>query len=130
MLLSPVAASGGLGRGDTVKKACEIVQDNFVLVGAGEVGIRALPGIFGCAGTLASILAAAGLYWLLSAASPLLGIAVAVVFAFTAISLVNTLNQFVRTSYYTLIYAWAEERLEHGESTVMAPAPLKNAFGI
>jgi hypothetical protein len=77
-----------------------------------------------------SVLAAIGLYALFSVASPLLGIAVAVVFAFTAISFVSTINQFVRISYYTLIYAWAEERLEHGGPSVAAPAPLKNAFGI
>lgn len=54
----------------------------------------------------------------------------AVVFAFMAISFVNTLNQFVRTSFYTLAYACAEEKLEHGKPTIAAPAPFKNAFGV
>lgn len=130
MLLIPVAVIGDLGFVDTFKKAFDIAKNNLVLIGAGEVGIRVLTGIFGFVGVAFSILAAVGLFWLLSPLSFIPGIAVAVVFAFTAISFVITINQFVRTSYYTLIYAWAEERLEHGGPAVTAPAPLKNAFGI
>ncbi len=131
MLLIPVAVIGGLGLADTFKKAFDIAKDNLVLIGAGEVGVRIVTGIFGFAGVAISLLAAFCLFMLLSPLSFVVGIAVAVVFAFTAISLVSTLDQFVRISYYTLIYAWAEERLEHGEpTTVAAPAPLKNAFGI
>lgn len=129
-LLIPVAVIGSLGFVDTFKKAFDIARNNLVLIGAGEVGIRILTGIFGFFGFVFSILIAIGLYILLSGLSSLLGIAVAVVFAFVAISLVTTLNQFVRTSFYTLAYAWAEERLEHGTPTVEAPTPLKNAFGI
>jgi hypothetical protein len=130
MLLIPVAVIGDLGFIDTFKKAFDIAKNNLVLIGAGEVGIRVLTGIFGFVGIVLSILAAVGLYWLFSGLSFMLGIAVAVVFAFTAITIVSTLNQFVRISYYTLIYAWAEERLEHGGPATVAPAPLKNAFGI
>lgn len=130
MLLIPVAVIGGLGFVDTFKKAFDITRNNLVLIGTGEVGIRVLTGIFGFVGVAVSILAAFGLFWLLSGLSFILGVAVAVVFAFTAISFVSTINQFVRTSFYTLVYAWAEERLEHGGPTIMAPAPLKNAFGI
>ena len=59
-----------------------------------------------------------------------LGVAVAVIFAFMAISFITTLNQFVRTSFYTLAYMWAEDRLEHGSPTMAAPTQFKNAFGI
>ena len=129
-LLIPVAVIGSLGFVDTFKKAFDIARNNLVLIGAGEVGIRILTGIFGFVGFVFSILVAIGLFMLLSGLSSLLGIAVAVVFAFVAISFVNTLNQFVRTSFYTLAYAWAEERMEHGTPTVEAPTPFKNAFGI
>jgi hypothetical protein len=130
MLLIPVAVIGGLGFVDTFKKTFDIARNNLVLIGAGEVGIRILTGLFGFFGFVFSILVAVGLYALLGGFNMLLGVAVAVVFAFMAISFVNTINQFVRTSFYTLAYAWAEERLEHGSPTVAAPTPLKNAFGV
>ncbi len=129
-LLIPVAVIGGLGLVDSFKKAYDIAKNNFVLIGAGEVGIRILTGIFGFIGFVVSILIAVGLYALLSGINVTFGIAVAVIFAFMAISLVTTLNQFIRTSFYTLIYVWAEEHLEQGGPTAIAPKPLKNAFGI
>ncbi len=115
---------------DTFKRAFDIAKNNLVLIGAGEVGIRILTGIFGFIGLVFTILIALGLFALFSGINVIVAIAVAVVFAFMAISLVTTLNQFIRTSFYTLIYAWAEERLEHGGPAVTAPTPLKNAFGI
>ncbi len=130
MLLIPVAVIGDLGFVDTFKKAFDIASNNLVLIGAGEVGVRVLTGILGFLGVVLSVLVAVGLFMLLSPISFVLGIAVAVIFAFTAISFVSTINQFVRISYYTLIYAWVEERLEHSGPAVAAPAPLKNAFGI
>jgi hypothetical protein len=129
-LLIPVAVIGSLGFVDTFKKAFDIARNNLVLIGAGEAGIRILTGLFGFFGVVFSILIAVGLFFVLSGLSWMLGAAVAVVFAFMAISFVSTLNMFVRTSFYTLAYAWAEERLEHGSASVVAPAPLKNAFGV
>lgn len=131
MLLIPVAVIGGYGFTDTFKKAFDIAKNNLVLIGAGEVGIRILTGIFGFLGVLVSVGIAIGLFMLFSGLNVFVAIAIAVLFAFTAISLISTLNMFVRTSYYTLIYAWAEDRIEHGSSgPVSAPMPLKNAFGI
>jgi Family of unknown function (DUF6159) len=130
MLLIPVAVISGLGFVDTFKKAFDIARNNLVLIGAGEVGIRILTGIFGFLGVVLSILMAFGLYMLLAGLNAFLAIAVAVVFAFMAISFVTTINQFVRISFYTLAYAWAEERLEHGSPTAAAPIQLKNAFGV
>jgi hypothetical protein len=130
MLLIPVAVIGSLGFVDTFKKAFDIARNNLVLIGSGEIGIRILTGLFGFFGFVLSILIAVGLFALLSPLNFILGIAVAVVFAFTAISLITTLNQFVRISFYTLTYAWAEERLEHGGQTMVPPTPLKNAFGV
>jgi hypothetical protein len=131
LLLIPTAVIGGYGYMDSFKKAFDIAKNNLVLIGAGEVGIRILTGIFGFVGVIISLAIAFGLFMLFSYANALLALAVAVVFAFTAISLVSTINMFIRTSYYTLIYTWAEERIEHGpEAPVQAPAPLQNAFGV
>jgi hypothetical protein len=130
MLLIPVAVIGSQGFVDTFKKAFDIARNNLVLIGSGEIGIRILTGIFGFLGFVVSVLIAVGLFVLLSPLNLILGIAVAVVFAFTGISLITTLNQFVRISFYTLTYAWAEERLEHGSQTMVPPTPLTNAFGV
>lgn len=128
-LLVPVAVIGSLGFVDTFKKAFDIVRNNLVLIGSGEVGIRILTGLFGFFGFVLSVLVAIGLYLLLAGISGLLAIAVAVIFAFMAISLVTTINQFVRVSFYTMAYAWAEEHIEHGAAGAAA-APLKKPFGI
>lgn len=131
MLLIPTAVIGGYGFTDTFKKAFEIAKNNLVLIGAGEVGIRILTGIIGFIGVILSLAIAVGLFMVINYVNTVLALALAVIFAFTAISLVSTINMFIRISYYTLIYAWAEERLEHGpETPVHAPAPLQNAFGI
>jgi len=131
MLLIPTVVIGGYGFTDSFKKVFEIARNNLVLIGAGEVGIRVLTGIFAFVGIILSLAIAFGLFMLLDYANTMLALAVAVIFAFTALSLVSTINIFIRISYYTLIYAWAEERLEHGpETPVHAPAPLQNAFGI
>jgi hypothetical protein len=131
MLLIPSVVIGGYGFTDSFKKAFEIAKNNLVLIGAGEVGIRILTGIFSFIGVVLSLAIAFGLFALLNNANTTLALAVAVVFAFTAISLVSTINLFIRISYYTLIYTWAEDSREHGpETPVNAPAPLQNAFGI
>ncbi len=131
MLLIPTVVIGGYGFTDSFKKAFDIARNNLVLIGAGEVGIRILTGIFGFVGVVLSLVIAFGLFTVLNYANTTLALAVAVIFAFTAISLVSTINMFIRISYYTLIYTWAEERLEHGpETPVHAPTPLQNAFGI
>lgn len=131
MLLIPTVVIGGYGFMDSFKKAFDIAKNNLVLIGAGEVGIRILTGIFGFVGIILSLAIAFGVFTVLNYANTTLALAVALIFAFTAISLVSTINMFIRISYYTLIYTWAEERLEHGpETTVHAPTPLQNVFGI
>jgi hypothetical protein len=131
LLLIPTAVIGGYGFMDSFKKAFDIAKNNLVLIGAGEVGIRILTGIFGFIGVVLSVAIAFGLFMLLNYANTILALAVALVFAFTAISLVSTINMFIRTSYYTLIYTWAEERIEHGPGApVQAPAPLQNVFSV
>lgn len=130
-LLVPIAVISGLGFTDTFRKAFDIVTRNLVLIGAGEVGLRILTGAFGFVCTFLTIAAAVGLFIVLSPLNIIAAIAAAVFFAFTAISVVSTLNLFVKTSYYTLVYAWAEDRIEHGSTyTIQAPAPLRNAFGM
>lgn len=129
MLLIPIAVIGGLGFVDTFKKAFDIAKNNLVLIGAGEVGIRILTGVFGFIGVVLSLLIAFGLFAVLSPLSAVLGIAVAVIFAFTAISIVSTLNQFLRISFYTMVYVWAESGVEHGQPAAAVPAPLQHVFG-
>ncbi len=131
MLLIPTVVIGGYGFTDSFKKAFEIARNNLVLIGAGELGIRIITGIFAFVGIILSLAIAIGIYAVLNYANTTLALAAAVIFAFTAISFVSTINIFIRISYYTLIYTWAEERLEHGpEAPVHAPTPLQNAFGI
>ena len=132
-LLVPVAVIAGLGYVDSLKKAFDIVKNNVVIIGVGEISIRILTGIIGFVGVLLSIFAAIGLFFLLSGLSFLLALAIAVPVAFVGISLVSTLNLFIRTSYYTMLYVWAEERnvqSSTGGAAQAVPAPLHNAFGI
>jgi hypothetical protein len=132
-LLVPVAVIAGLGYVDSLKKAFDIVKNNVVIIGVGEISIRILTGIIGFVGVLLSIFAALGLFFVLSGFNFLLALAVAVPVAFVGISLVSTLNLFIRTSYYTMLYVWAEERSTQdttGGASQATPAPLHNAFGI
>jgi hypothetical protein len=131
-LLVPVAVIAGLGYMDTMKKSFDIVRNNFVIIGAGEVAIRILTGIIGFFGVLLSVLLALGIFFVAEQAigwTWALGMALPV--AFVMISLVSTLNLFIRTSYYTLVYIWAEESTMHGQqSPVAAPAPIQHAFNV
>ncbi|OPY25868.1 MAG: hypothetical protein A4E28_02895 [Methanocella sp. PtaU1.Bin125] len=131
-LLIPVTVIAGLGYMDTMRKSFDIVRNNFVIVGAGEVAIRVLNGVIGFFGVMLSVLIALGVFFL---TTPVLGLTIAlglaIPVAFVLISLVSTLNLFIRTSYYTLVYLWAEERTMHGqEGPVAAPAPIQHAFNI
>jgi len=132
-LLVPVAVIGGLGYVDSMKKAFDIVKNNVVIIGVGELSIRILTGIIGFVGTIGSILAALGLFFALSGVNFLLALGIAIPVVFVGISITSTLNLFIRTSYYTMLYVWAEERVAQstpGEAISVTPTPLHNAFGI
>ena len=130
-VLVPVAVIAQLGYMDTLKRSFEIVRQNLVVVGAGELAIRFLNGFIGFFGFLASVLVALGLYFLINNASSLLALAVAVPVFFLGVSIVATVNQFIRVAYYTQVYIWAEDATMHGTAGSTAPPqPLRNAFGI
>jgi hypothetical protein len=116
-LLVPVAVITGLGYVDTIKKSFDIVKNNLVVLGVGEVGIRIITGLFGFFGSLLSIGIGVGLFLLITEINTLMAIGVGVVVAIFGILLISTLNLFVRTSYYTLLYLWAVEGIEHGSIT-------------
>jgi hypothetical protein len=131
-LLVPVAVIAGLGYTDTMKKSFDIVRNNLVIIGAGEVAIRILNGVIGFFGIALSVLIALGIFFIAEQAvgwTWALGLALPV--AFMLISLVSTLNLFIRTSYYTLVYIWAEESMTHSQQgPVVAPAPIQHAFNV
>lgn len=132
-LLVPVAVIAGLGYTDSFRKAFDIVKNNAVLVGVGEISIRILTGVIGFVGFLGSVLLAVGLFVGLSGLNFLLALAVAIPVAFVGLSLTSTLTLFIRTSYYTMLYAWVEESQNQGTATEgavkAAPTPLQVAFG-
>lgn len=131
-LLVPVTVIAGLGYMDTMRKSFDIVRNNFVIIGAGEVAIRILNGVIGVIGVMLSVMIALGIFFVTQPFIGLIGaLGLAVPVAFVLISLVSTLNLFIRTSYYTLVYIWAEERTMHGqEGPVAAPAPIQHAFNV
>lgn len=129
-LLVPIAVIGGLGIVDSVKKAFDIVRNNLIMVGAGVLGIKIVTGVVGFVGVIGSIAVGGMLFYVLSQVNMLLGIGVAAIVIFTGISFITTLNQFVMTSYYTLLYVWIVEGIEHGAGSTSAPEPIKAAFGV
>lgn len=129
-LLVPVAVISRLGFVDTLKKSFEIVKNNLVVIGAGEAGIRILGGIIGFVGTVFAFLLAGGLFYTLTFVNFIMAIAVALPVLFVCLSFISMINLFIRTSYYTMVYIWAEENLVHGqEGPIAAPAPILNSFG-
>jgi hypothetical protein len=131
-LLVPVAVISHLGYVDTFKKSFEIVKNNLVVIGAGEVGIRILDGVLGFLGVVIGIGLGIGLFLALTPFIGMFSLAVAIPVAFVFISLTATITQFIRTSYYTMVYIWAEEHMMHGQNgnTVAAPQAIQNAFGV
>ncbi len=132
-LLVPVAVIAQLGYVDTFKKSFEIVRNNLVIVGAGEVAVRLLTGIIGFFGVLISVGLGVGLFFLTQGAiGSTWAVALAVLLAFSGIALATTLTTFIRISYYTQVYIWAEDHIMHGQdgSNVAAPASIRNAFNI
>ncbi|MCD1296128.1 hypothetical protein CUJ83_14085 [Methanocella sp. CWC-04] len=127
-LLVPVAVISGLGYQNTIKKSIEIVGNNLVAIGVGEIGIRILTGMFGFAGVVLSLMAGAGIFLSLAGINFLVAAIAGIMVAFTGISLISTLNQFVKTSYYTLLYLWAVEGIEHGVAPEIAAKPVNISF--
>jgi hypothetical protein len=132
-LLVPVAVIARLGYIDTFKKSFEIVRNNLVIVGAGEVAVRLLTGIIGFFGVVISVGLGVGLFFLTQGAiGSTWAVVMAVLLAFVGIALATTITTFIRISYYTQVYVWAEDHMIHGQDgrIVAPPVGIRNAFNI
>jgi Family of unknown function (DUF6159) len=130
-LLVPVAVIAQLGYIDTFKKSFEIVRNNLVIVGAGEVAVRLLTGVIGFFGVVISVGLGVGLFFLAQGAiGSAWAAGFAVLLAFAGIALATTLTTFIRISYYTQVYVWAEDHMMHEQDgrIVAPPVGIRNAF--
>jgi len=130
-LLVPVSMITGLGYRDTIRKSFDIVRHNAAIIRIGEVTIRGMTGITSLIGDLISILIAIGLFLMMANTNFKMALEIAVMALFVCITLVSTLKLFIRASYYTMLYAWAEE-CQTGStlvgSVVVTSTPLQNIF--
>jgi len=130
-LLVPVSMITGLGYRDTIRKSFDIVRHNVAIISIGEVTIRGMTGITGLIGYLISILIAIVLFFMMANTNFKMALEVAVLALFVCVTLASTLKLFIRASYYTMLYAWAEE-CQTGSilvgSVVVTSTPLQNVF--
>jgi len=118
----PAMVIEGISFGAAFARSKEIMKQDPTNVGTGVIGLGIMNYVLG---TVCMIVSYQGMA-VLSKIHPILGAA----FFFTFFNLYWTVSGFVKASYFTCFYMWANECAKKGSSDVkLAPAPLANALG-
>jgi len=128
-LLLPAIIIEDASFGQAMSRVRSLYKDKLLLIGIGEVGVRALTGLIG----FVMILVIFGVFYLsftvMSGAAALL---TSFLVGGTLLALFAAFNIYLRMAYYTCLYLWAAE-VEQAEvgarDRVVAPGPLGVALG-
>jgi len=131
-LILPAMVIEDINLMDGVKRATQIVQDNFLLVGISTVGVKTVTGLIGFGlGLTGAIIGSAlgfGIISLFGGTTVTLGLVIGIVagllvfFTFTTIATV--IKTYTTTAYHTCLYIWARDAEKAHSMKVAAPAPL------
>ncbi len=125
-LLLPAIIIEDASLGQAMRRVRDLHKGNLLLIGIGEVGIRALTNLIGF---LAYALIFGVVYVAVSTfGSGTAGLILAFVLGGTLLALFAAFNVYMRMAYYTCLYIWAAE-VEKVGTTARAPGPLGVALG-
>jgi hypothetical protein len=124
-LLLPAIIIEDISLRQALRRVRELHKDNKLLIGVGEVGVRAVTGIIGF---LVCFLIFGVVYASLVMVSGTPGIVLALVLGGTILSLFAAFNVYLRMAYYTCLYLWAVETERKG-AEADPPLPLAIALG-
>lgn len=123
-LLLPAIIIEDAGFGVAMKRVRALHKGKLLLVGIGEVGVRAVTNLIG---TLWFLLTFGAIYGLLQISSGTTAIILAFTVGGTMFALFSAFSTFIRMAYYTCLYLWAVDVEKQGQS---APAPLPLAIAL
>jgi hypothetical protein len=123
-LLLPAIIIEDAGFGQAMKRVRELHKGNMLMVGIGEVGVRAVTGLIGLVWML---LAFGFLYLGFSTIGGTAGAVIAIGGFMILLSIFAAFSTYVRMAYYTCLYLWAADVAAKGQS---APAPLPLAIAL
>ena len=124
-LLLPAIIIEDASFGQAMRRCRDLHKGNLLLIGVGEVGIRAVTMLIG----FVAMIVIVGVIYM--AATVLSGVAaqvVALLVGGTLFALFAAFNIYLRMAYYTCLYLWAVE-VEKAGAGARAPGPLGEALG-
>jgi hypothetical protein len=124
-LLLPAIIIEDASLGQAMRRVRELHKGNLLLIGVGEVGVRAVTGLIGF-GVVCLIFAV--IYLAATALHGVAALIVAIGIGGTLFALFAAFNVYLRMAYYTCLYLWAVE-VEKAGGHVPAPGPLGVALG-
>jgi hypothetical protein len=124
-LLLPAIIIEDAGFGAAMKRVRALHKGHMLLIGIGEVGVRAVTGLIGFVWILLT-------FGVVYAAFAIVGGTPALVIAFVGggamLAVYAAFSTYLRMAYYTCLYLWAADVEAQGQSTP-APLPLAIALG-
>lgn len=123
-LLLPAIIIEDAGFREAMRRVRDLHKGHLLLVGVGEVGVRAVTSLIGFVWLL---LVFAVVYFSFTAFSGGTAIALAFILGGGLLAVFVAFSTFVRMAYYTCLYLYAAEVEKHGQQ---APAPLPLAIAL
>lgn len=124
LLLLPAIIIEDAGFGQAMRRVRAIHKDNLLLIGVGEVGVRAVLNLIGFAWMLLTF---GVVYLSFTAFSGTTALVLAFTLGGTLLALFSAFSTYLRMAYYTCLYLWAVEVEAKGQD---APAPLPLAVAL
>jgi len=124
LLLLPAIIIEDAGFGQAMRRVRAIHKDNLLLIGVGEVGVRAVLNLIGFAWMLLTF---GVVYLSFTAFSGTTALVLAFTLGGTLLALFSAFSTYLRMAYYTCLYLWAVEVEAKGQD---APAPLPLAIAL
>ncbi|HEY5921877.1 MAG TPA: DUF6159 family protein [Kofleriaceae bacterium] len=123
-LLLPAIIIEDAGFGAAMKRVRALHKGKLLLIGIGEVGVRAVTALIGFVWML---LIVGVVYGLASVFSGMTAVMLIIIIGGTMLSLLMAFSTYLRMAYYTCLYLWAADVEKQGQS---APAPLPLAIAL
>lgn len=124
-LLLPAIIIEDASFGQAMKRVRDLHKRNLLLIGIGEVGVRAVTFIIG----LVWFAVTFAIIWVGAKLGGTPGLVVIFVGGGTLFALFSAFNVYLRMAYYTCLYLWAADVEKAGGQRVPAPGPLGKALG-
>lgn len=114
-----------------LKRATQIIKDNFLLVAISEIGVGAVTGLVSFVVIVLAVVLALAIFIPLSAAAGGAGLVIGAILGGlvfgVAIAFVTVFSTYINTAYHTTMFIWAtnmEKAANEGESAEVVPIPV------